>query len=195
MKKTILFLLLDQWSDWEAAYLSSAIQMLGGDEYCVKTVSIKEKEVLSLGGFRVNSDYSILFIPEEYEALILIGGMSWRKECYKEIEKIVKECLKKEKILGAICDAAGFLGTIGILNNRKHTCNDLMDLKKWAGNKYLGEKYFIGKMSVCDNKVITANGTASLEFARDILLNLEKISKESIEKWYSFNKLGCYTVN
>ncbi len=29
MKKTVLFVILEQFADWEAAYLSSAIYMLG----------------------------------------------------------------------------------------------------------------------------------------------------------------------
>ena len=145
MKKEILFLLLDKWSDWEAAYLSVGIQMLAGESYCVKTVAIDKKEVISIGGFKTVCDYNLSTIPEEYEALILIGGLSWRKDSYDEIKKIINQSLEKKKIVGAICDAAGFLGTIGVLNNIKHTCNDLHDLKSWAGDKYLGEDKFIPK--------------------------------------------------
>ncbi|MGL5621436.1 hypothetical protein, partial [Cetobacterium sp.] len=79
-----------------------------------------------------------------------------------------------------------------VLNNIKHTCNDLHDLKSWAGDKYLGEDKFIPKMAVLDNGVITANGTASLEFAKELLLSLKNIPNETIEKWYQFHKLGCY---
>ena len=39
MKKTILFVILQQYADWEAAYLSSAISMLSQGEYEIKTVS------------------------------------------------------------------------------------------------------------------------------------------------------------
>lgn len=194
MKKEILFLLLDRWSDWEAAYLSVGIHMLTDENYCVKTVAVDNKEVLSIGGFKTVCDYNLSTLPEDYEALILIGGLSWRKDSYEDIEKIVNQCLEKNKILGAICDAAGFLGTIGVLNNIKHTCNDLDDLKKWAGEKYLGENKFISKMAVSDNRVITANGTASLEFAKEVLLSLECTPNEVVEKWYQFHKLGCYTT-
>lgn len=123
MKKEILFLLLDKWSDWEAAYLSVVIQMLAEESYCVRIVAIDKKEVVSIGGFKT------------------------------------------------ICDAARFLGTVGVLNNIKHTYNNLHDLKKWAGDKSLGENKFIPKMAVSDNGVITANGTASLEFAKEVLLS------------------------
>ena len=41
--KTILFVILDKYADFEAAYLSSAIYLLGGNNYEVKTVSLKKK--------------------------------------------------------------------------------------------------------------------------------------------------------
>ena len=78
--KTILFVLLERWADWEAAYLSSATRMLGENKYDIKTVSLTKDTVESIGSFRVLPDYDIESIPIEYEALILIGGMSWRSE-------------------------------------------------------------------------------------------------------------------
>ena len=33
MKKTILFVILQQYADWEASYLSSGINMLGDGSY------------------------------------------------------------------------------------------------------------------------------------------------------------------
>ncbi|MEG0817163.1 DJ-1/PfpI family protein [Cetobacterium sp.] len=194
-KKNILFLLLDKWSDWEASYLSVGIQMLAAENYSIKTVAIDKKEVLSIGGFKTLCDYNLSTVPENYEALILIGGLSWRDHKYDEVKKIINQCLEKKRILGAICDAAGFLGTIGTLNEIKHTCNNLNNLKQWAGKNYLGEDKFIPKMAVSDNNVITANGTASLEFAREVLLSLKSIPKEVVENWYQFHKLGCYVVD
>lgn len=40
MKKTILLVILEQYADWEAAYLSSAVSMLGKGAYEIKTVSL-----------------------------------------------------------------------------------------------------------------------------------------------------------
>lgn len=78
MKKQILFVILEQFADWEAAYLSSAVYMLGMGEYDVKTVSLSTDMVTSIGGFHVVPDHSIESVPSDYEALILIGGMAWR---------------------------------------------------------------------------------------------------------------------
>lgn len=194
MKNTILFVILDHYADWEAAYISSAITMLGRGNYSIKTISLTKDYVQSIGGFRIIPDYDIKSVPDEYEALILIGGMAWRDENALQVKELVIDCYKKEKVLGGICDASAFLGTVGILNDVNHTSNDLNDLKQWAGSAYTGEKRYISKQAVSDKNVITANGTASLEFAKEILLALQVSSDEKIIEWYNFHKLGYYTA-
>ena len=59
MKKTILFVILEQYADWESAYLASALYMLGQGKYEAKTVSLTTDRVASIGGFHVVPDYDI----------------------------------------------------------------------------------------------------------------------------------------
>lgn len=194
MKKTILFVILQQYADWEAAYLSSGINMLGDGSYEIKTVSLTNESIASIGGFHTVPDYDIKSIPSDYEALILIGGMTWRNEKAKQIKLLVEECFKKGKVIGGICDASAFLGTVGILNNLNHTSNDLNDLKKWAGNSYTGEEKYIMQQAVSDKNIITANGTAALEFAKEVMLSLKVAPENNIIEWYNFHKLGYYNA-
>ncbi|MCM1023300.1 MAG: glutamine amidotransferase [Prevotella sp.] len=192
--KKILFLILQQYADWEAAYISSAINMLGQGKYDIKTLSLSKDYVQSIGGFKVLPDYDIKSVPDDYEALILIGGMTWRSENTQQIKELVNDCCRKGKILGGICDASAFLGTAGVLNGVYHTSNDLNGLKQWAGSAYTGETKYIAKQAVRDKNIITANGTAALEFAKEILLALNVADKEKIADWYNFHKLGFYTA-
>ena len=194
MKKTILFVILPQYADWEAAYLSSAIAMLGQGKYEIKTVSLSKELVQSIGGFKVMPDFEINSVPKDYESVILIGGFTWRKESAGQVKKLAADCFKKGRVLGGICDASAFLGTIGILNDVVHTSNDLDDLKQWAGSSYTGEAKFTAKQAVCDKNVITANGTAAMEFAKEVLLALNIADKDKILDWYNFHKLGFYTA-
>lgn len=62
------------------------------------------------------------------------------------------------------------IGTVGVLNDVMHTSNDMNDLKQWAGAVCTGETKYIAKQAVRDRNVITANGTAPMEFAKEILL-------------------------
>lgn len=190
--KTVLFMLLDQWAEWEAAYLASALKMLSGEQYSVKTVSLKKEAVESIGGFKVLPDYDIQSVPEEYEALILVGGMTWRSEAARQVKPLAEVCAANGRVLGGICDAAGFLGTIGVLNNIRHTGNGLNDIKNWAGAAYSGEDNYVSEQAVRDNNIVTANGTAALEFAKEVLFALNAAPEEKITEWYNFHKLGYY---
>ena len=92
--KRILYFLLDQWADFEAAYLSTAVTMIGGGQFENKIVSLTEKPVNSIGGFSVLPDYDLKSVPEEYDAFILIGGMSWHSENAYMIKPLVENVLQ-----------------------------------------------------------------------------------------------------
>ena len=190
MQKTVLFVILDLYADWEGAYISTLLMNLGQGRYSIKTVSTTKEAIHSLGGFTVIPDYDLSSAPKEYEAVLLIGGMSWRTEEAKKVRPFVEEAIRKQKVVGGICDGSGFLGTIGALNHVMHTSNDIQDLKQWAGDAYTGEANYKTQQAVRDKNIITANGTAPLEFAKEVLRALE----ERIQEWYLFYKLGCYQV-
>lgn len=192
MKKLILIVILDKYSDWEVAYLSPLLLALGQDAYDVKTVSLTKDSVRSLGGLTVLPDYDVHTAPAEFEGLILVGGMSWRTEEARQVEPLVQKAQNKNKLLGAICDATVFLGAAGVLNHVLHTSNDLNDLKGWAGDVYTGEEKYVMQPAVRDQNIITANGTAALEFAKEVLLALNVAPEDKILDWYLFYKRGAY---
>lgn len=190
--KKILYVILEKWADWELAYISSAVNMLGGGNFENKTVSLTKDFVTSIGGVKCLPDYDLQSVPSNYDALILIGGMSWHNENAMQIKPLIDACIKKDKVLGAICDACRFLGSVGALNGAKHTANDLNELKQYSA--YTNEQGFVHRQAVSDNNVITANGTAALEFAQEILKALSVASDEQIKGWYDFHKLGFYNA-
>lgn len=190
--KKILYVILEQWADWELAYISSAVNMLGGGKFENKTVSLTNAAVTSIGGVKCLPDCDLSSVPSDYDALILIGGMSWRNENAMQVKPLIDDCIKNGRVLGAICDACRFLGSVGALNGAKHTANDLNELKPYSS--YTNEQGFLHRQAVSDNKVITANGTAALEFAQEVLKALSVASDGQIKDWYDFHKLGFYNV-
>ena len=189
---TVLMVLKNCYADWEAAYLAAGIQELGGEGFQLKTVSWSSDPVVSMGGFHVCADYSIDSCPKDFAGIILIGGTGWREEDAGKIKPILQEAENDAKVIGGICDAAAFLGTAGILNTVFHTCNDREDMKAWAGAVYSAEEKFIPRQCVRDRGIVTANGTAALEFARDVMLELQISDESTILKWYQFHKKGFY---
>ena len=194
MVKNVLFGLLAPYADWEAAYLASALNMLAPRAFAVRTVSVSREPVASIGGFHVQPDFDVSSVPDDYAALALIGGMGWRGEAALAFLPLAKDCLRRGKVLGGICDAAAFLARAGALNRVRHTANSLDDLKSLGGSDYAGEALFVAKQAVRDGNIVTANGTAALEFAREMLLALEAAPEGKIRGWYDFHKLGFYTA-
>ena len=89
----------------------------------------------SCSGFRTLPDYSFDTMPDDYAALVLIGGFGWLDE--QEADKvvpIVRHAIEKGIIVGAICNAASFLAKHGFLNAVKHTGNGLEQLRLWGGD-------------------------------------------------------------
>ena len=194
MKQKVLFILLNEYTDWEGAFLSTALHVgviPGGEiKYEVHTVAPTSDTVCSIGGFRTLPDYSFENMPKDYAALVLIGGNRWDSPEAELVVPLVQEALDKSKIVGAICNGASFLCSDGFLNNIKHTGNGLDQLKKWGGPRYTNAENYVEAQAVSDKNIVTANGVGYLEFTCEILLLLKANSPEQIDAWYDFYKNG-----
>lgn len=200
MKNEILYLLLDNYADHEAVFLSSAIacderSIKANPKYVNKIVAPTLGAVRSCSGFRMLPDYSFNTMPEDYAALVLIGGFGWLDEAVAgKVVPIVRRAIDKGLIVGAICNAASFLARHGFLNAVRHTGNGLEQLQLWGGDNYTNSAGYVDGQAVADRRIVTANGTGSLEFAKEMLLLLENDTPEQIENFYRFNKLGYVEV-
>lgn len=194
MKNNVLFVLLDKYAEWEAAPLAAALNSgvtpLGDTRYTTATVAPTADAVSSIGGFSTLPDYDFDSMPQDYAALVLIGGMSWDKPEAGRVEELVARALREGKTVGAICNGASFMAKCGFLNSVKHTGNGLEQLKLWGGDNYTNPDGYIHAQTVSDRNIVTANGSASLEFAKELLLLLENDTPERIEMYYQFNKQG-----
>lgn len=106
------------------------------------------------------------------------------------IRPLVEKAIKDNKLVAGICNGSVYLGMNGFFNNVKHTSNGLDYLKQYAGENYTGESNYIKKDAVRDGKIVTANGTAPLEFCREVLYALEADAPEIIEESYQYYKNG-----
>lgn len=195
MSNEILYILLPDYAAHEVVYLSQAV---ASDEYALKEnpkyvnkiVAPTMEPVKSIGGFLTLPDYSLESIPDDYAALVLIGGFGWATPVAEQVAPIVRNAIARGKIVGAICNAASFMAKCGFLNNVRHTGNGVEQLKLWGGENYANPEGYANVQAVSDKNIVTANGSASLEFAKELLLLLENDSPERIEMYYQFNKQG-----
>lgn len=195
MSNEILYILLPDYAAHEAVYLSQAVAsddfaMKPNPKYVNKVVAPTMEPIKSIGGFRTIPDYSFETMPDDYSALVLIGGFGWSSAIAEHLVPIVRKAIEKGKIVGAICNAASWMAKHGFLNGIKHTGNALEQLQLWGGNNYTNSDGYVNAQAVCDNNIVTANGSSTLEFAKELLLLLNNDTPERIEMYYQFNKQG-----
>lgn len=195
MSNEVLYVLLPDFAEHEMVYLAQAI---ASDEYALKenpkyvnkSVAPTLEPVKSIGGFRLSPDYSFDTMPDDYAALVLIGGFDWHTPVAERVAPIVSQAVARGKIVGAICNGASFMAKHGFLNDIAHTGNGLDQLRMWGGAAYTNAAMYRHRQAVADKNIVTANGSATLEFAKELLLLLENDTPERIEMYYQFNKRG-----
>ncbi len=190
--KEVLLVLLNEYADWESAFLAAGLR--SGGRYVPRVVGPTREAVVSIGGFRTLPDYDFATLPEEYAALVLIGGTGWQSAEAERVAELAQRARERGKIVGGICNGASFLAAHGFLNEVRHTGNTVEQLKLWGEERYTNEAGFVERQAVADGGIVTANGTGYLEFSRELLLLLEADASERIEADYAFQKNGLYTV-
>jgi putative intracellular protease/amidase len=190
MKKIAIFL-FNGFSDWEIAYLTPEINK--SEQFELVYFSNDGNFVSSMGGLQVEPYTSLSELDiNDFSLLILPGGTAWEKVENQEIIQLAKEAYKKGKPIAAICAATAFLAQLGLLNDLKHTSNDLNYLKAVAPG-YKGEAYYQNSLAVTDKNFITANGIAPIEFAREVFKTIGFYDDDGIEKWFQLFKNGIWS--
>lgn len=192
MKIKIYIFLFNGFSDWEIAYLTPEINKCE-QRFELVYFSKNGDQITSMGGLQIKPTISLDEVKiDEVNMLILPGGTAWDKGENKEIETITSALFETGKPVAAICAATAFLGQLGLLNNLKHTSNDLSYLKALAP-EYSGDENYLNSLAVTDKNIITAKGIAPIEFAREIFKTIELYNDENIEKWFQLFKHGIWS--
>lgn len=195
MSNEILYILLPDFAAHEMVYLMEAIssdeqQLKPDPKYVNRIVAPSAEPVTAIGGFRVMPDYTFADMPDDYAALVLVGGYGWLTPAADEVVPVVRKAVEEGKIVGAICNGASFMARAGFLNNVRHTGNGRDQLRMWGGDSYTNPEGYEHLQAVADGRIVTANGSGVLEFTRELLLLLENDTPERIEMYYQFNRRG-----
>jgi putative intracellular protease/amidase len=141
-----------------------------------------------MGGMEITPDITVKEIEaQKGDLLILPGSDTWSTENNGEILDFVKNNIGKDITIAAICGAAIALAYNGLLNEVKHTSENL-DLLKMTCPNYSGEKKYCNVPAMADGNLITASGLAPLEFTYEIFKRINVMEKNSVEAWYNLFK-------
>lgn len=195
MSKLVLIVLPDFYADWEIGFLAPMFHSNADGQarsmWEAKTVSLNKGPIRSMGGFKVTPDLSLEEVPEEFDALIMIGGQTWRRPESQAFIELVERAKKLGKPVAAICDAANFLGWNGFLDQVSHTGNAGGGMIVPEIGRYQGEKNFDKKARVkVDQGFITADGASPLEFSEAVLRELKVLPDEEIDGWVESYRVG-----
>lgn len=188
-KETVLVYVFDGFADWESSYVCAELNQT--DAFTVKTIAPDRAPKHSMGGIAVLPDYALDEAPESFAALLLIGGNEWLdpESGLDAVVPLVRRARAQGALVGGICNAATFLAEHGFVDHCAHTGNTLEYVQQCAPH-YRGGAHFVEAQAAADDGIVTANGSAALEFAREVLRELG--AKDDPDAWFKLHKDGFY---
>ncbi|MCE0538524.1 DJ-1/PfpI family protein [Kineosporia rhizophila] len=180
----------DTMADWEYGYLTAGLAMADEDVpggVGLTVASVGGKAVTTAGRLTVQPGADLAGLdPEQIDLLVLPGGDTWG-EGHDEVLALARTLVQNGRPVAGICGGTRGLARAGLLNQWRHTSNALEAL---AGTEnYTGQDLDQEARTVVDGNVITAPGTAPLEFAKAVFEVLGVFPQPVIDAWY-----GLYTT-
>jgi len=191
MARTVHLFVFDTLADWEPGYAVAGINnpeyQTQPGRYRVQTVGIGGM-VTTIGGITIVPDTKLADLdPAESAMLILPGGNVWDGDGIPAAVEKAREFLAAGVPVAAICGATAGLARGGLLDAAAHTSNAAGYLQATG---YGGAARYRADPAVTDGSLITASGTAPLEFAREIFRRLELYEPRMLDAWYALFKTG-----
>ena len=194
MTAAVHALVFDGFADWEPAFALAELRRSGGLE--VVTVGFDRTPIRSMGGLQVVPDRALAEIDPAVVRLILLpGGDLWEGQYPRpELETLLHDLQRTRVPIAAICGATLALARAGLLDDRRHTSNELAYLERMVP-EYAGASRYVDALAVRDDGLITASGVGATEFAREIFEELEVFSAADRPIWYHLFKYGALPLS
>lgn len=188
MTTTVYLALADGLADWEYGHVATQINLqhfqAQPGRYEIRTVGLTTEPIRTLGGVRMLPDVAIEDVSVDDAAmLVLPGGDGWEGGELAAFAKLARRFREAGKPVAAICGATVALAAEGLLDDVAHTSNFLEGL-----GGYGGAELYRDERVVRADGMITAGGASPLEWAREVLAELEAYPQATLAAWYEFNR-------
>lgn len=189
----LYLVVVDTMADWEIAYLAAELhsRRFFADpamDFSLVKVGLTRDAVASMGGVGHAPDMTLDAVElQKGDVLLLPGANVWDAPQAKPILEFARDALDQGHQVAAICGATVGLASVGALDTRRHTSNDLGFLKQ-ACSGYRGETLYRKEAAVRGDNLITATGLAPLEFSYEVLKMLKVWRPETTRAWYRLHK-------
>lgn len=193
---TVYVYVLDTLADWELGYVIAELNSgrffkKDAQSISLKTVGYSKESIKTMGGMSVVPDCLIDdIVVSKTSVLILPGADTWNDPKHGAIIEKASELLSVDATVCAICGATVALANYGLLDNRSHTSNGPGFLEMFSPC-YKGQSFYIDKLSVADNNLITAGSAGGLLWAKQIIEHLDVFHPDTLEAWYHYFSTGA----
>ena len=186
MTETVHLAVYDTFADWETGFATAHLNKPAWHKtpgrFAVRTVGASTEPITTAGGMRIVPDGTLdELTPDGSAMLVLAGNDIWNTDAYAPFIAKTREFLDAGVPVAAICGATGGLALAGLLDDRPHTSNAKAFLESTG---YRGAEHYRDEPAVTDGDLITASGTAPVDFARHIFARLDVYEPGVLESWY-----------
>lgn len=176
----VAVLLTHGFADWEYALIGGT----GGPFYGldVQYFTPVIGDVRSMGGLIANVSQDLDDLAKwQPNAVVVVGGGIWESNEAPDITNVLVSQHTDGVVVAGICGGTLALARAGLLDDVRHTSNDLAFLSQNA-DAYAGtENYIESASAISEGRVITAPGTAPASFTAAIFesvgLDSEKVAQ------------------
>lgn len=189
----VYLVVVDTLADWEIGYLTAELHSRRffadpSKDFQLLKAGMHRDPVTSMGGVTHTPDLAIDDIQMgDNDLLLLPGADIWQSAQARPVLELARTALDHGHQVAAICGATVGLASIGALDARRHTSNDLGFLKASCPD-YRGERLYRKEPAVRGDNLITATGLAPLEFSYEVLKMLKVWKPETAKAWYRLHK-------
>jgi putative intracellular protease/amidase len=181
-------LVFDGLADWEPALALCELRKSGS--YEVLAAGASRQTVVTMAGLKVLPDVCLDEIdPGQTAILILPGGDRWEDGPNQAVDELLERLHAHEVLIGALCAATLEIARAGLTTGVRHTSNSKRYLKTKVPS-YRDEGFYVDELAVTENKIITASGLGSVEFAREVIRQLGIYNQADTELWFDMFKKG-----
>ena len=187
--KAVYLLAIPGFADWEPAHALAELRRHG--HYRVEVLGLTLASVETMGGLVVQPTRAIADLDTDDVALLILpGGHRWEQQSpEREIQVPLCRLDGLGVPIAAICAATTAVARLGLLRGRRHTSNGLAYLRQHVP-AYGEEATYIDQPAVRDRGLITASGLAAVEFAWEIMAELDVLSDSDRALWSSMFRTG-----
>lgn len=191
--KKILCYIYNDMADFEISVLLHYLKNIGG--YEITAISDDSGLITAQSGLHCMPDKKVSGIGDlsGYDGLIIPGGPIDNNQ--NGICPVIRELIKRNKLVAAICFAPQFLGRAGVLKEYTYTTSCTEETIRSLGveDPFPRENYRNERV-VVDRNVITAQGHAFVDFAEAVCKYLDVFETEEMRREH-FGKMrgeeGC----